>query len=188
MHRTEDVAGTQAAFGAQLLPFVEATEERFPAVMQLLLAAEGEILTFYDVPAAHRRQCIAPTCSNASARNSSGAAPSLASSRTAVQSSGFGGTCAPRSMTNGAYRPTATGTRPRCANSSFTKQRRARPQDCYTGWRIQAGIRRARPLAQTAHDRQPIHKYVGWRVRWRGQWLRRTRILRASSRSRRSSI
>jgi transposase-like protein len=41
---------------AQLLHVVEALQDRFPAVTQLLLDAEGEILTFYDFPAEHRRQ------------------------------------------------------------------------------------------------------------------------------------
>jgi putative transposase len=41
---------------AQLLQVVEALGERFPAVMQLLLDAEPEILSFYDFPPAHRRQ------------------------------------------------------------------------------------------------------------------------------------
>jgi transposase-like protein len=35
-------------------------QERFPAVTQLLLEAEGEILPFYDFPPEHRRQ-IYPT-------------------------------------------------------------------------------------------------------------------------------
>jgi transposase-like protein len=46
----------RAAAEAQLLQVVEALGERFPAVTQLLLDAEGEILTFYDFPAEHRRQ------------------------------------------------------------------------------------------------------------------------------------
>jgi putative transposase len=41
---------------AQLLQVVEALGARFPAVTQLLLEAEGEILTFYDFPPEHRRQ------------------------------------------------------------------------------------------------------------------------------------
>ncbi len=41
---------------APLLQVVEALEGRFPAVTQLLLDAEGEILTFYDFPLEHRRQ------------------------------------------------------------------------------------------------------------------------------------
>jgi transposase-like protein len=41
---------------AQLLQVVEALQERFPTVTQLLLEAEGEILTFYDFPPEHRRQ------------------------------------------------------------------------------------------------------------------------------------
>ncbi len=41
---------------AQLLQVVEALGERFPTVTQLLLDAEGEILTFYDFPPEHRRQ------------------------------------------------------------------------------------------------------------------------------------
>jgi len=40
----------------QLLQVVEALQERFPAVPQLLLDAEGEVLTFYDFPPEHRRQ------------------------------------------------------------------------------------------------------------------------------------
>jgi transposase-like protein len=46
----------RTAAEAQLLQVVEALGERFPAVTQLLLDAEGEILTFYDFPAEHRRQ------------------------------------------------------------------------------------------------------------------------------------
>jgi len=46
----------RAAAEAQLLHVVEALEERFPTVTQLLLDAEGEVLTFYDVPPEHRRQ------------------------------------------------------------------------------------------------------------------------------------
>jgi transposase-like protein len=46
----------RAAAEAQLLQVVEALGERFPAVTQLLLEAEGEILTFYDFPSEHRRQ------------------------------------------------------------------------------------------------------------------------------------
>jgi putative transposase len=46
----------RAAAEAQLLQVVEALGERFPAVTQLLLEAEGEILTFYDFPPEHRRQ------------------------------------------------------------------------------------------------------------------------------------
>jgi putative transposase len=41
---------------AQLLHVVEALQDRFHEAMQLLLDAEGEILTFYDFPAEHRRQ------------------------------------------------------------------------------------------------------------------------------------
>lgn len=41
---------------AQLLQVVEALQDRFPAVTQLLLEAEGEILAFYDFPVEHRRQ------------------------------------------------------------------------------------------------------------------------------------
>lgn len=41
---------------AQLLQVVEALGERFPAVTQLLLDAEAEILSFYDFPPEHRRQ------------------------------------------------------------------------------------------------------------------------------------
>jgi transposase-like protein len=46
----------RAAAEAQLLQVVEALGERFRDAMQLLLDAEGEILTFYDFPAEHRRQ------------------------------------------------------------------------------------------------------------------------------------
>jgi putative transposase len=46
----------RTAAEAQLLQVVEALGERFPAVTQLLLDAEGEILTFFDFPAEHRRQ------------------------------------------------------------------------------------------------------------------------------------
>jgi transposase-like protein len=46
----------RAAAEAQLLQVVEALGERFPAATQLLLEAEGEILTFYDFPPEHRRQ------------------------------------------------------------------------------------------------------------------------------------
>lgn len=46
----------RAAAEAQLLQVVEALGERFPTVTQLLLDAEGEILTFYDFPPEHRRQ------------------------------------------------------------------------------------------------------------------------------------
>jgi putative transposase len=46
----------RAAAEAQLLQVVEALGERFPAAIQLLLEAEGEILTFYDFPPEHRRQ------------------------------------------------------------------------------------------------------------------------------------
>jgi transposase-like protein len=46
----------RVAAEAQLLQVVEALGERFPAVTQLLLEAEGEILTFYDFPPEHRRQ------------------------------------------------------------------------------------------------------------------------------------
>jgi len=46
----------RTAAEAQLLQVVEALGERFPAVTQLLLDAEGEILTFYDFPPEHRRQ------------------------------------------------------------------------------------------------------------------------------------
>jgi putative transposase len=46
----------RAAAEAQLLQVVEALGVRFPAVTQLLLDAEGEILTFYDFPPEHRRQ------------------------------------------------------------------------------------------------------------------------------------
>jgi transposase-like protein len=46
----------RGAAEAQLLQVVEALGTRFPAVTQLLLEAEGEILTFFDFPAEHRRQ------------------------------------------------------------------------------------------------------------------------------------
>ena len=46
----------RATAEAQLLQVVEALGERFPAVTQLLLDAEGEILSFYDFPPEHRRQ------------------------------------------------------------------------------------------------------------------------------------
>ena len=46
----------RSAAEAQLLQVVEALGERFPAVTQLLLEAEGAILTFYDFPPEHRRQ------------------------------------------------------------------------------------------------------------------------------------
>jgi putative transposase len=46
----------RAAAETQLLQVVEALAERFPTVTQLLLDAEGEILTFYDFPPEHRRQ------------------------------------------------------------------------------------------------------------------------------------
>ncbi len=46
----------RATAETQLLQVVEALAERFPAVTQLLLDAEGEILTFYDFPPEHRRQ------------------------------------------------------------------------------------------------------------------------------------
>jgi putative transposase len=41
---------------AQLRRVCETLASRFPAVVQLLEEAEGEILTFYDFPAEHRRQ------------------------------------------------------------------------------------------------------------------------------------
>jgi transposase-like protein len=46
----------RATAETQLLQVVEALAERFPTVTQLLLDAEGEILTFYDFPPEHRRQ------------------------------------------------------------------------------------------------------------------------------------
>jgi transposase-like protein len=46
----------RSAAEAQLLQVVEALQARFPAAVQLLLEAEGEILTFYDFPPEHRRQ------------------------------------------------------------------------------------------------------------------------------------
>jgi transposase-like protein len=41
---------------AQLLQVVAALGDRFRQAVQLLLDAEGEILTFYDFPPQHRRQ------------------------------------------------------------------------------------------------------------------------------------
>ncbi len=46
----------RAAAETQLLQVVEALQARFPAVVQLLLDAEGEVLAYYDFPSEHRRQ------------------------------------------------------------------------------------------------------------------------------------
>jgi len=46
----------RAAAETQLLQVIEALQARFPAVVQLLLDAEGEVLAFYDFPPEHRRQ------------------------------------------------------------------------------------------------------------------------------------
>ena len=46
----------RATAAAQLRRVCETLASRFPAVVQLLDEAEGEILTFYDFPAEHRRQ------------------------------------------------------------------------------------------------------------------------------------
>jgi transposase-like protein len=46
----------RVAAEAQLLQVVEALGDRFREAVQLLLDAEGEILTFYDFPPEHRRQ------------------------------------------------------------------------------------------------------------------------------------
>ena len=46
----------RAAAEAQLVQVLAALQARFPAVTQLLLEAEGEILTCYDFPLEHRRQ------------------------------------------------------------------------------------------------------------------------------------
>jgi transposase-like protein len=46
----------RTAAAAQLLQVVEALQVRFPTVVQLLLEAEAEILSFYDFPPAHHRQ------------------------------------------------------------------------------------------------------------------------------------
>jgi len=46
----------RTAAETQLLQVIDALAERFPAVTQLLLDTEGEILTFYDFPPEHRRQ------------------------------------------------------------------------------------------------------------------------------------
>jgi hypothetical protein len=40
----------------EVLVKVEALQDRFREAVQLLLDAEGEILTFYDFPPEHRRQ------------------------------------------------------------------------------------------------------------------------------------
>ncbi len=47
---------SRAAAETHLLRVIESLQARFPEVVQLLLEAEAEILTFYDFPAAHRRQ------------------------------------------------------------------------------------------------------------------------------------
>jgi transposase-like protein len=46
----------RAAAEAQLRHVCETLAKRFPAVVQLLEEAEGEILTFFDFPSEHRRQ------------------------------------------------------------------------------------------------------------------------------------
>jgi transposase-like protein len=46
----------RTAAETQLLVVIEALQVRFPQVVQLLLEAEAEVLTFYDFPAEHRRQ------------------------------------------------------------------------------------------------------------------------------------
>jgi len=46
---------SSAAAETQLLRVIESLQARFPEVVQLLLEAEAEILTFYDFPAEHRR-------------------------------------------------------------------------------------------------------------------------------------
>jgi transposase-like protein len=46
----------RAAAEAQLVQVLAALQARFPAVTQLVVEAEGEILTFYDFPPEHRRQ------------------------------------------------------------------------------------------------------------------------------------
>jgi transposase-like protein len=46
----------RTAAETQLLVVIEALQARFPQVVQLLLDAEAEVLTFYDFPAEHRRQ------------------------------------------------------------------------------------------------------------------------------------
>ena len=46
----------RATAAAQLRRVCETLANRFPGVVQLLEEAEGEILTFYDFPAEHRRQ------------------------------------------------------------------------------------------------------------------------------------
>jgi transposase-like protein len=46
----------RAAAETQLLQVIEALQARFPDVVQLLMEAEDEVLTFYDFPAEHRRQ------------------------------------------------------------------------------------------------------------------------------------
>ncbi len=45
----------RAAAETQLLRVIESLQARFPNVVQLLLEAEAEIRTFYDVPAEYRR-------------------------------------------------------------------------------------------------------------------------------------
>ena len=54
--RTIFEQATRAAAETQLLLVIESLQARFPQVVQLLLEAEAEILTFYDFPAEHRRQ------------------------------------------------------------------------------------------------------------------------------------
>jgi transposase-like protein len=54
--RTIFEQATRAAAETQLLLVIESLQARFPQVVQLLLEAEAEILTFYDFPVEHRRQ------------------------------------------------------------------------------------------------------------------------------------
>jgi transposase-like protein len=54
--RTIFAQPNRAAAETQLLQVGEALQTRFPTVAQLLLEAEGDILTFYDFPPEHRRQ------------------------------------------------------------------------------------------------------------------------------------
>jgi len=50
----------RAAAETQLLLVIETLRSRSPTVVRLLEEAEGEVLTFYDFPAEHRRQ-VSPT-------------------------------------------------------------------------------------------------------------------------------
>jgi putative transposase len=54
--RTIFEQATRAAAETQLLLVIESLQARFPQVVQLLLEAEADILTFYDFPVEHRRQ------------------------------------------------------------------------------------------------------------------------------------